>query len=110
PQKGPDQRAVLVKRRPPGTVMLLERKRELAPAVELASDRCKRPEAEAAQSLVHVGRPNHHSAYAPVLATPLFGLGPGWHFGHQYAVRFSSPCPRDSIAVRHRGHGRPAAR
>ena len=36
--------------------------------------------------------------------------GPGWHVGHQYAVRLSSPWPRESIGVLQRGQGRPAAR
>jgi hypothetical protein len=38
------------------------------------------------------------------------GPPPAWQPGHQYAVRFSSPCPRDRIGVPQRGQGRPGRR
>ena len=57
-------------------------------------------------------RPNGHAdGYAPTGANPRQAALPGgpgsWQRGHQYAVRFRSPRPRDAIGVPHRGHGAP---
>jgi hypothetical protein len=109
-EEGLHEWPVLVERGAPRALMLLEREREVATLVELAEHRGERPEAERPEGLVEMRRADHASAYAPGECSPFFGLGPGWQLGHQYAVRLSSPCPHDSIGVRQRGQGRPAAR
>ena len=70
-------------------------------------------EAEAAQGLMKVRSANRHGAhYAAERAPPLRRRRShsGWQPGHQYAVRFASPWPRERIGSAQRGHGRPARR
>jgi len=63
----------------------------------------ERREAEAAHGLVEMRRTKHAVNYERR------GSSPAWQPGHQYAIRLSSPCPRDRIFVRQRGHALPHA-
>ena len=110
------QRSVLVERRAVGASVLLERERQrLIRVVELSEEVGERAEREASQSVVELRRPYGHApGYAPAGAIPRQIVASGglgcWHPGHQYAVRFRSPRPRERIGVAQRGQPRPARR
>ena len=110
------ERPVLVERRPCRPAVLLEREgKRVALVLELAEEIGERAEHEPPQGVVELRRANGHAdGYAPAGANPRQAAPPGgpgsWQRGHQYAVRFRSPRPRDAIGVPHRGHERRARR
>ena len=106
---------VLVERRAVRARVLLECKRQCLPVVlELAQEVRERAEHECAKRVVELWRANGHALpYAPPAANPRSDGslgGPGtWHLGHQYAVRFRSPRPRELIGVPQRDRDDPHA-
>ena len=99
----PDERTVLVQRRTAARAVLLEGERDLRAVLDLLGEEAKRPQAEGPEHAIEGRRP-HTPRYA------LGGSSPLWQAGHQYAVRFSSPRPRERISPPQRGHPRPARR
>ncbi len=99
----PHERPVLVERRPVARAVLLEHELDLGAVLDLAPEEGERAEAEAAQGGMEV-----RCAHAPGYVPP--GPSPFWQSGHQYAMRFASPWPRDLIGVPQRGQGRPTCR
>jgi hypothetical protein len=108
----PHQRPVVIEGGAAGRGVLLERERQLDAGVELAREEAERAEAEGAQRSAEVrGARGHAQGYSLRACSPCSAAGAGgWHSGHQYAVRFASPRPRERIAAPHRGHGSPARR
>ena len=99
------ERLVLVQGRPARRRVRLEGERQLVAALDLAGQVAEGSEAETVERAVEAGRAHRGPlSYAPRPPSP------AWQAGHQYAVRASSPCRRETIGVPQRGHGRPTRR
>ena len=105
------ERPVLVQRRPVARRMLLERERQLRAALGGEGGEAEGPQATAGDGVpgaqesvrgraaVSYATPRRSATERPTSPVPASdsdrraarGSGPGWHAGHQYAVRLASP-------------------